>query len=149
MITLLAKANTLEPRWPFVQDVLERPVTSFMHRLFLVLDENTSVASAVQQMTAQKAEVIIVTRKKVATGIVTDSDILDEVVMKGQDSDDVSLKSIMSTPLVTISAMGTVKQALQLMRLNQVKRIPIRDSAGVIGIVKQESLANAVENLSH
>jgi trk system potassium uptake protein TrkH len=127
-----------------VQDVLERPVTSFMHRLFIVLDENTSVASAVQQMTAQKAEVIIVTRKKIATGIVTDSDILDEVVMKGQDSDDVFLKSIMSTPLVTISAMGTVKQALQLMRLNQVKRIPIRDSAGVIGIVKQESLANAV-----
>lgn len=115
-----------------------------MHRLFVTLDENTNVADAVKQMNLNSAEIIIVSRKKVATGVVTDSDILDEVVMKGEDSDQIFLKSIMSTPLVTLSARGTVKQALQLMRLNQVKRIPITDGAGVVGIVTQERLANAV-----
>lgn len=125
-------------------DVLERPVTSYMHRLFVVIDENTNVASAVQQMNTHKAEVIIVSRNGVATGIVTDSDILDEVVMKGEDSDYVFLRSVMTTPIVTISASGTVKQALQLMRLNQVKRIPITDTLGVIGVVTQVGLANAV-----
>jgi trk/ktr system potassium uptake protein len=95
-------------------------------------------------MNSHKAEVIIVSRKGVASGIVTDSDILDQVVMKGEDSDQVFLKSVMSTPLVTISARGTVKQALQLMRLNQVKRIPITDTAGVVGVVTQERIANAV-----
>jgi trk system potassium uptake protein TrkH len=127
-----------------LENVLDRPVTSYMRRLFIVLDEDTSVASAVRQMNLHKAEVIIVTRKNTEAGIVTDSDILDEVVMKGHDSDDISLKSVMSSPLVTISARGTVNQALQLMRLNQVKRIPVRDTTGVIGIVTQESLANAV-----
>jgi trk system potassium uptake protein TrkH len=110
----------------------------------VTLDENTNVADAVKQMNLNSAEIIIVSRKKVATGVVTDSDILDEVVMKGEDSDQIFLKSIMSTPLVTLSARGTVKQALQLMRLNQVKRIPITDGAGVVGIVTQERLANAV-----
>lgn len=127
-----------------VENVLERPVTSFMHRLFVVLDENTNVASAVRQMNLHKAEVIIVSKDGKAVGIVTDSDILDKVVMKGEDSDQVFLKSIMSRPLVTISAGGTVKQALHLMRLNQVKRIPIADASGVVGVVTQESLANAV-----
>jgi trk system potassium uptake protein TrkH len=115
-----------------------------MHRLFIVLDENTNVASAVQQMSLHKAKVIIVSRKGVASGIVTDSDILDQVVMKGEDSDEVFLKSIMSSPLVTISPRSTVKQALHLMRLNQVKRLPIVDTSGVAGVVTQESLANAV-----
>lgn len=115
-----------------------------MHRTFVTLDENTNVAHAVQQMHLQKADVIVVSRNGIATGIVTDSDILDNVVMKGEDSDQVYLKSIMSTPLVTISARGTVKQALQLMRLNQVKRIPVTDNVGVVGIVTQEMLANAV-----
>ncbi|MGI0049771.1 MAG: potassium transporter TrkG [Nitrososphaera sp.] len=115
-----------------------------MHRLFVILDENTNVASAVQQMNSHKAETIIVSRNGMAAGIVTDSDILDNVVMKGEDSDQVFLKSVMSMPLVTISARGTVKQALQLMRLNQVKRIPITDTSGVVGVVTQESLANAV-----
>ncbi|MDQ3873545.1 MAG: CBS domain-containing protein, partial [Thermoproteota archaeon] len=77
-------------------------------------------------------------------GIVTDSDIIDKVVMRGEDSDDVFLKSIMSAPLVTISPKGTVKQALHLMRLNQIKRIPVADAVTIFGIVTQEALANAV-----
>jgi trk system potassium uptake protein TrkH len=128
-----------------MQDVLERPVTSYMHRLFVILDENTSVASAVQQMHSHNADTIIILRgSNTPVGIVTDSDIIDKVVMKGEDSDEVILKSIMSAPLVTISPKGTVKQALQLMRLNQIKRIPVADTSGVLGVVTQQALANAV-----
>ena len=127
-----------------MQDVLERPVTSYMHRLFVILDENMSVASAVKQMHSHNAGTIIVLRGNTPLGIVTDTDIINKVVMKGEDSDEVFLKSIMSAPLVTISPKGTVKQALQLMRLNQIKRIPIADSFGILGVVTQEALANAV-----
>src|SRR5919107_1180533 len=129
---------------PLMQDVLERPVTSYMHRLFVILDENMSVASAVKQMQSHNAGSIIVLRDNTPAGIVTDSDIINKVVMKGEDSDEVFLKSIMSAPLVTISPKGTVKQALQLMRLNEIKRIPVADTSGIIGVVTQESLANAV-----
>ena len=127
-----------------MQDVLERPVTSYMHRLFVILEESMSVASAVKQMHSHNADTIIVLRDNTSVGIVTDSDIINKVVMKGEDSDEVFLKSIMSAPLVTISPKGTVKQALQLMRLNQIKRIPIADTFGILGVVTQESLANAV-----
>jgi trk system potassium uptake protein TrkH len=115
-----------------------------MHRLFVILDENMSVASAVKQMHSHNAGTIIVLRGNTPVGIVTDTDIINKVVMKGEDSDEVFLKSIMSAPLVTISPKGTVKQALQLMRLNQIKRIPIADSFGILGVVTQEALANAV-----
>jgi trk system potassium uptake protein TrkH len=115
-----------------------------MHRLFVILDENTSVASAVKQMHSHNTDTIIVLRGNTPAGIVTDSDIINKVVMKGEDSDEVFLKSIMSTPLVTISPKGTVKQALQLMRLNQIKRIPIADTFGILGVVTQQDLANAV-----
>jgi trk system potassium uptake protein TrkH len=127
-----------------MQGVLERPVSSYMHRLFVVLDENTSVSSAVKQMHSHNADTIIVLRGNTPVGIVTDSDIINKVVMRGEDSDDVFLNSIMSAPLVTISPKGTVKQSLQLMRLNQIKRIPIVDSSGILGVVTQEALANAV-----
>jgi trk system potassium uptake protein TrkH len=117
-----------------------------MHRLFVILDENTSVSSSVKQMHSHNADTIIVLRggSNTPVGIVTDSDIIDKVVMKGEDSDEVFLKSIMSAPVVTISPKGTVKQALQLMRLNQIKRIPIADTFGILGVVTQEALANAV-----
>lgn len=74
-----------------MEDVLERPVTSYMHRLYVIIDENTNVASAVKQMNLNKAEIIVVSKNGIASGIVTDGDILEEVVIKGEDSDYVSL----------------------------------------------------------
>ena len=127
-----------------MQDILERRITSYMHRLFVILDENMSVASAVRQMQSHNADTIIGRRGNTPTGIVTDSDIIDKVVMKGEDSDEVFLKSIMSAPLITISPKGTVQQALQLMRLNQIKRIPVADASLILGLVTQQALANAV-----
>jgi trk system potassium uptake protein TrkH len=95
-------------------------------------------------MQSHNADTIIVLRGNTPTGIVTDSDIIDKVVMKGEDSDEVFLKSIMSAPLITISPKGTVQQALQLMRLNQIKRIPVADATLILGVVTQQALANAV-----
>jgi trk system potassium uptake protein len=95
-------------------------------------------------MQSHNADTIIVLRGNTPTGIVTDSDIIDKVVMRGEDSDEVFLKSIMSAPLITISPKGTVQQALQLMRLNQIKRIPVADATLILGVVTQQALANAV-----
>src|SRR3712207_8687124 len=77
-----------------MQDVLERPITSYMHRLFVIVDENANVASAVQQMHSHNAGIIIASRGNIPVGIVTDSDIIDKVVMRGEDSDQVFLKAI-------------------------------------------------------
>ena len=127
-----------------MQDILDRPATAYMNRLFVVVDEGTDVASAVRQMQSQKAQSIIVTRHDLAVGMVTDSDIIDKVVMKGEDSESLPIKEVMSSPVVTLTSKGTVKQALQQMRVNKVKKIPITDHTGIVGIVTQASLADAI-----
>ncbi len=57
----------------------------------------------------------------------------------------------MSSPIITISSSATVKQAIDLMRKNRIKRLPVTvDKIGdnnndkIIGIVTQETLAYAV-----
>jgi len=116
-----------------------------MHHQLVILDEETDAASAVKLMHDKKAETIIVKNKKDEyVGIITDSDILDKIVMKGEDSDQVSLKSIMSSPIITISARANARQALELMRLNVIKRIPVTDNIHILGTVTQEGLAHAI-----
>jgi len=127
-----------------ITDPLERSVLSYVHGQFFVLDENVDVASAVKQVHAKNAETIIVTEDEKPIGIVTDSDILDKIVMRGANSDKVLLNSIMSSPIVTLSSKATVRQALNIMRVNVIKRIPIIDDEKVLGIVTQEGLANAI-----
>ena len=126
-------------------DPLNRPVLTYAHHNYIILDEDTDAANAVKLMHGKKAETIIVKNKNEEyVGIITDSDILDKIVMRGEDSDQVNIKSIMSSPLITISAKANVRQALELMRLNLIKRIPVTDNVHILGTVTQEGLANAI-----
>ncbi len=62
-------------------------------------------------MHSKKVETIIVqTKDEKEFGVITDSDILDKVVIKGIDSDEIFLKDIMSYPAVTLSAKSTVHE---------------------------------------
>jgi trk system potassium uptake protein TrkH len=74
--------------------------------------------------------------------------------MKGEDSDLVFLKSIMSTPLITLPSSATVRQAIKLMRTHKIKNLPVTDSTNnnddddekdkIIGTVTQQYLAEKV-----
>jgi len=126
-------------------DPLERSVISYIHGQFVMMDENSNVADAVKRMNKKNAETILVTNKEgKLSGIITDSDILDKVVMTGEDSDQIFVKNIMSYPVITISAKATVKDALELMKINAIKRIPVIDNIRILGIITQESLANVI-----
>jgi trk system potassium uptake protein TrkH len=133
---------------------LERPLSSYIHTQFVTADENSSVAEAVKILQSKDVEIILVVSNGKYVGIVTDSDILEKVVMKGEDSDLVFLKSIMSTPLITLPSSATVRQAIKLMRTHKIKNLPVTDSTNnnddddekdkIIGTVTQQYLAEKV-----
>jgi len=78
---------------------------------------------------SKDVELILVISQGKYVGIVTDSDILEKVVMKGEDSDLGFLKSIMPFPVIILPSSSTVRQAIQLMRTHQIKKhMPVTDS---------------------
>jgi trk system potassium uptake protein len=131
---------------------LERPLSSYIHTQFVTADENSSVAEAVKILQPKNVEIILVTSSTNGgkyVGIVTDSDILEKVVMKGEDSDLVFLKSIMTSPIITLPSSSTVRQAIQLMRTHKIKHLPVTDSTRnlegeIIGTVTLEYLAEII-----
>ena len=68
-------------------EILECSVSSYVSKQFVMVDENVSVANAVKLTQPKNIETIIVTSNGKPVGIVTDSDILEKVVIKGDDSD--------------------------------------------------------------
>ncbi|MGZ5550603.1 MAG: potassium transporter TrkG [Nitrososphaeraceae archaeon] len=130
---------------------LERPLSSYIHTQFVTADENSSIAEAVKVLQSKDVEIILVTSNGRYVGIVTDSDILEKVVMKGEDSDLVFLKSIMTSPIITLPSSSTVRQAIKVMRAHKIKHLPVTDSTNndveekkIIGTVTQEYLAEVI-----
>jgi trk system potassium uptake protein len=128
---------------------LERPLSSYIHTQFVTADENSSIAEAVKVLQSKDVEIILVISNGKYVGIVTDSDILEKVVMKGEDSDLVFLKSIMTSPIITLPSSSTVRQAIQLMRTHKIKHLPVTDSTRnlegeIIGTVTLQYLAEII-----
>jgi trk system potassium uptake protein len=129
---------------------LERPLSSYIHTQFVTADENSSVAEAVKILQPKNVEIILVTSSNGKyVGIVTDSDILEKVVMKGEDSDLITIKSIMASPIISLPSSSTVRHAIQLMRAHKIKHLPVTDSTDndkekIIGTVTQQYLAEVI-----
>jgi CBS domain-containing protein len=76
-------------------------------------------------------------------GVVTDRDLCLEVIAEGRDPHSVQVRMCMTPTLVCCTPDDDLQKALDLMRDNQVRRIPVVDQDGIIqGMV---SMADVVQ----
>jgi len=73
---------------------------------------------------------VVVVRDGKPVGIVTDRDLIVKVMAAGSDPRAVQIRTIMSEPLVTVSAKEEVGTAIGLMAAHGIRRIPIVDESG-------------------
>ena len=81
------------------------------------------------------------TGKRIPVGIVTDRDIVLEVIAKGVDMDDVSVGDIMSDKLVTARESDGLLETIKLMRAKGIRRLPVvNDDNELVGILSVDDL---------
>lgn len=74
-------------------------------------------------------------------GILTDRDIVMEVIAKERDPARVHVSEVMAAPIVIASGSEDVTTAIERMRVHGVRRLPIVDDAGgLLGIVTLDDL---------
>jgi len=129
-----------------VSYVLSKPVSQYMDKDVLILNQGTSTATATRLLQRYEREDIVVTDDKMLpVGIVTDEDILAQVSDVTVYAETTILKQIMSSPLVTIEENSTLRNALEIMRKNHIRKLPvISKKQVVVGIVYQASIAAAI-----
>ena len=83
-------------------------------------------------------------------GIVTDRDIVTELVAKGVSAESCSASDIMSLELTTVNAKDDVYACLETMRSKGIRRIPVIDDQGaLVGIVTADDVLDFIrEQLS-
>ena len=87
------------------------------------------------------------------TGILTDRDLVVEVLATGLDPSTITAGDIMRRRLVTVSESSSIEEAVEAMRDNGVRRLPVVDEEGSLaGIVAADDILGLVtgelENLT-
>lgn len=107
---------------------------------------DTTVSAAAKLMRKHHVGSIVVVEqmnggKRLPLGIVTDRDIVVEVVAPGLDAETITVGDIMTTELVTAPESEGLLETMEIMRYKGVRRIPVVDSAGqLIGIASIDDL---------
>ncbi|NYE19132.1 CBS domain-containing protein [Microbacterium immunditiarum] len=79
-------------------------------------------------------------------GMVTDRDIVVKVIAQGGDPASTTAGSLGEGKLVTVGADDDVREALEMMRTHQVRRLPVIDGHDLVGIISQADVALALSS---
>ncbi|MDP1707992.1 MAG: CBS domain-containing protein [Gammaproteobacteria bacterium] len=121
------------------------PIGELCSRAVVFVRREDSVREAAQLMRQHHVGNVLVVDEKdaqrVPVGILTDRDIVVEVVAKNVDLDKVSVGDIMSFELASARDTDGVFETIQLMRMKGVRRLPVVNaSGGLVGILALDDI---------
>jgi len=103
---------------------------------------NDTIATAARVMRDEDIGAVIVTQGDTIRGIVTDRDIVVRAVAEGANAGTTQLGEIVSENVETVTPGTGIDDAVTIMRMKAVRRLPVVDDNGrPIGIVSIGDLA--------
>ena len=119
-----------------VEGIMKTPVIS--------IDSESSVMEVAKVMARDHVGGLVVTIKGKPAAMVTERDILEKVVATGVDASRISVKRIMSKPLITVGRNLSIIEAIMVMRRKKIRRLPVLEKGRLIGIVTERDLLKAI-----
>ncbi len=100
-----------------------------------------TVKEAAQAMKKEDiGALIVVGGSGEAVGIITERDIVIDVVSEGMDPETVQVGDIMTEDLITVSPENSLEEAADIMTEHDIKRLPVIYEGRLVGIVSASDL---------
>jgi len=121
------------------------PIGELCSREVVFATRKTSITEAAQLMrqyhVGDLVVVDLVDDKRVPVGVVTDRDIVIEIVGESLQVDDFTIGDIMSRQLISVPEKEGVIETIRLMRAHGIRRIPVvDDEGGLAGIISADDM---------
>lgn len=128
-------------------NVLNSPVRMSMRQNIVSVPPTEPVSGLTYKMLVEDIGAVIVVEDGRLVGIITEKDILDRIVSPGLDVHKTLAKEIMSKPVISIEANSPLKDALKLMRMKKIRRLPVLEKGSLVGLVTERRLLEKIGNL--
>jgi CBS domain-containing protein len=120
--------------------VLDLPVRECM-RIPVTVAPSEAVSSMLSSMVVKDIGAVIVVEEGNPVGIITEKDVLERVIMKNRDMYTTIAKDVMSSPLISIESERPIKEAIELMRKHNIRRLAVTAKGALVGLVTERRLS--------
>jgi signal-transduction protein with cAMP-binding, CBS, and nucleotidyltransferase domain len=121
------------------------PVSKFIYPKITVIASKLTINDAAKAMHTNNVESVLVFEGDHVIGIITERDILNEVVAKGLDPTKTNVAQIVKKPIIGIQKNEPVSKAIELMRENNIRRLVVFDDKRPLGIIRRKQLSGVLE----
>jgi predicted transcriptional regulator len=124
-------------------------VSEFCNREVIIVDRATTILDAAKLMRSEHVGDLVVTDnrngRQVPVGILTDRDIVVELLAEEIELDKVSVGDAMSYELLSVNEQDGLQETIVKMSDRGVRRLPVVDDAGtLVGIVTVDDLMELI-----
>jgi signal-transduction protein with cAMP-binding, CBS, and nucleotidyltransferase domain len=121
---------------------IERELSVFevMNKAVIVMDINSDIPSIAREMVNRDAGSVIITENGKAMGIITERDLVKNIVTQDRRPSDLKASEILSTPLVTVEPETSIVEASEIMLKANIKRLPVLKNNIVMGVISNTDI---------
>ncbi len=116
-------------------------VKDYMDKTFSTVDAGASVLEAAKVIDGHEQAWAIVTEKGAPVGMISDIDIVSKVVVKELNPSRVTVREVMTSPLVDVDPDEDLMKASEIMQKNDVRRLAVVKGGIVYGIITSRDIA--------
>ncbi|MBN1377051.1 CBS domain-containing protein [Candidatus Woesearchaeota archaeon] len=92
------------------------------------ISRDSTIKECAKLMKDNRVGSILILEKNKLKGIITEQDMIYKVILKTMDPKKTKVSEIMTTDMVTISPEKDIYEALEVMRDNELRRLPVVDN---------------------
>jgi len=123
-------------------------VEEVMTRDVVTIDSNDTVYDACKTYSEIKVGSLVVMNKDIIVGIITERDIIERAILLKKDPSKIKIREIMSPHIKTVHALAPIEKAVQIMKENKIKKLPVILNNDIVGIITETDISQTVEFFS-
>jgi len=128
--------------------VVKLLVEKIMTREVVTIDCNETVLDACKKYKDLKVGCLVVMDGTILVGIVTERDIIERAILMEKDLKTTKIREIMSSNIKTVHALAPIERASEIMRENNIKKLPVILNNEIVGIVTVTDMSRALPTFS-
>ena len=118
-----------------LEEQLLSEVSELMSREIHTVPADTSLREASRLMEKFNVGSLLVLEGGQYSGILTDTDLARKGLAKGVDPEKDRVKSLMSSPIITIDCQRLVEEARGLMKSKGIRHLAVTEDGKIVGII--------------
>jgi len=111
---------------------------------FMTVGPDASAFDALEIMEEKNVGALLVVENGRLIGIFSERDYARKVILKGKSSKNTPVREIMSSALVTVSPVTSLRDCMLLMTEKHVRHLPVLDNGALTGVLSMRDVVNTI-----